>query len=131
MGRRGLRSRAYINGGKEPRAFPEHRSGARVPVSGERRNGSDAVRAESAQVREVGMPIVRTTIRQECGVRLIRVDTVRADKIVTASHLRLTTLRPDQPRIFADLGRANAAYAAEVKASKADPTAVRLAATGH
>lgn len=71
---------------------------------------------------------VVTLIRQTSDVRLIRIDTVRADKVVTASSLHLITPRQDGPGLFADLGRANRAYAAEVRALQSDPVPTPSAA---
>lgn len=75
---------------------------------------------------------VRTTLlKSAVGVKLTRIEELSASQKVRATHYRLTTLRPDQPRILADPNAAELAFTAEVAASRKDPTAVRLAAAGH
>lgn len=81
------------------------------------------IRAESP------MAIRRTTIMTSTGVRLIQIDTVLGDR-PTDRQYRLTTLRQAQPRLFADRALADEAFAAEVQASKLDPTALKLAVVG-
>jgi len=77
------------------------------------------------------MAIRKTLMQAEAGVKLTRVEELSASQKLVATHFRLSTLRPAQPRVLADEVLAKAAFAAEVKASQADPTAMRLAAAGH
>ncbi|QTC90467.1 hypothetical protein [Brevundimonas goettingensis] len=67
-------------------------------------------------------------MKSDTGVCLTQVDEVAGVK-VRATHYRLTTLRPNQPRVIADHDLAEQAFAAEVAASKRDPIAVRMADT--
>jgi hypothetical protein len=71
------------------------------------------------------MAVRKTPLKFDTGVCLTRVDEIRGEK-VRATHYRLTTLRPAQPRVIADIGLAESAYAREVAGSKMDPIAVRL-----
>ncbi len=74
------------------------------------------------------MAVRKTLLKSDTGVCLTRVDEVAGVK-VKATHYRLTTLRPNQPRVIADQALAEAAFAAEVAASRRDPVAVRMAAS--
>jgi len=78
---------------------------------------------------ESAMAIRRTTIMTSTGVRMVQIDTVVGDR-ATDTQYRLTTLRQAQPRLFADRALADEAFAAEVRASKLDPTALKLAIAG-
>ena len=77
------------------------------------------------------MAIRKTLLKAEAGVKLVRVEELSASQRLVATHYRLSTLRPAQPRVLADEGLARSAFAAEVKASRADPNAMRLTAAGH
>lgn len=73
------------------------------------------------------MPIRKTPIREASGVKLVQVDEVSADgKRIRSTHYRLSTLRPNQPRVIADRGIADDAFDLEVISSLADPTVQRL-----
>ena len=65
-------------------------------------------------------------LKTEAGVRLEYVDAPRERSGTGGPHWRLTTLRPNQPRVFADGGEAEAAYLIEVEASWRDPIVRRL-----
>ena len=71
------------------------------------------------------MAVRKTVLKSDTGVCLQRVDEVRGEK-VRATHYRLTTLRPAQPRVIADVSLAEAAFVREVAASKLDPIAVEM-----
>lgn len=73
------------------------------------------------------MAVRKTLLRSDTGVCLQRVDEVQGEK-VKATHYRLTTLRPAQPRVLADHDLAEAAFTREVAASKLDPIAVQMSA---
>lgn len=76
------------------------------------------------------MAFRKTELRSTSGVKLVQVDEVSPDgKRVRATHYRLSTLRPNQPRVIADPEAADEAFDLEVIASLADPTVQRLIAT--
>ena len=77
------------------------------------------------------MAIRKTLVKAEAGVKLVRVEELSASQKLVATHYRLSTLRPAQPRVLADEGLARSAFVTEVQASKKDPTAMRLAKAGH
>lgn len=72
------------------------------------------------------MPIRKVPIRETAGVRLIQVDEVTPSGKVASTHYRLSTLRPNQPRVLADERSAMDAFDLEVIASLADKTVQRL-----
>lgn len=73
------------------------------------------------------MPTRKTPLREAAGVKLIQVDEVMPDGVrVCATHYRISTLRPNQPRVLADRGLADEAFDLEVIASLSDPTVQRL-----
>lgn len=73
------------------------------------------------------MPIRRTPLREASGVKLVQVDEVSPDgKRVRATHYRLSTLRPNQPRVIAERELADEAFDLEVISSLADPTVQKL-----
>lgn len=73
------------------------------------------------------MPMRKTPLREVQGVKLIQVEDVSADGTrVRSTHYRLTTLRPDQPRLLADEREALDAFDLEVIASSADPVVQKL-----
>lgn len=77
------------------------------------------------------MPIKSTPLREASGVKLIQVDEVTPNgQRVKATHYRLSTLRPNQPRVLADRAAADDAFDLEVIASLADPTVQRLITPG-
>lgn len=78
------------------------------------------------------MPIKRTPLREASGVKLIQVDDVAPNGgRVKATHYRLSTLRPNQPRVLADRETADEAFDLEVIASLADPTVQKLIGSGR
>lgn len=82
---------------------------------------------ESAAGQEGKMPIRKTPLMEASGVKLVQVDDVSADgRRVRATHYRLSTLRPHQPRVMADRETAEEAFDLEVIASLGDPTVQRL-----
>lgn len=72
------------------------------------------------------MAVKKTLLKSDTGVCLHKVDEVVGSRIA-ATHFRLSTLRPAQPRLIADKDAANAAFVAEVAASRCDPIAVQMA----
>lgn len=76
------------------------------------------------------MAIRKTTIRTQAGVKLITVDEVGRNDLVTSRTYRLSTLRQAQPRIMADRNAADEAFDLEVISSLADPTVQRLVSAG-
>lgn len=73
------------------------------------------------------MPIRKTELKATAGVKLIQVDEVSPDgRRVRTTHYRLTTLRPNQPRVLANEAAAHDAFELEVIASLNDPTVQRL-----
>lgn len=73
------------------------------------------------------MPMRKTPLREVQGVKLIQIEEVSADGTrVRSTHYRLTTLRPNQPRLLADEREAMDAFDLEVIASSADPTVQKL-----
>lgn len=75
------------------------------------------------------MPMRKTPLREVQGVELIQIEEVSADGTrVRSTHYRLTTLRPNQPRLLADEREAMDAFDLEVIASSADPTVQKLLA---
>ena len=77
------------------------------------------------------MAVRKTLVKTDAGVKLMRVEELSAGQKLVSTHYRLSTLRLAQPRVLGDQGLAEAAFRAEVVASRQDPTAVRLAAAGH
>lgn len=75
------------------------------------------------------MAVKKTLLKLDTGVCLHKVDEVIGTRIA-ATHFRLSTLRPAQPRLIADQSVAEAAFIAEVAASKRDPIAVHMAHSG-
>jgi len=74
------------------------------------------------------MAVRKTLLKSDTGVCLHRVEEVVGSKVGPV-HFRLSTLRPAQPRVIADKKLAEAAFIAEVAASKKDPIAVQMAAS--
>jgi hypothetical protein len=72
------------------------------------------------------MPIRKTELKATAGVKLVQVETVTAAGKVTETHYRLSTLRPNQPRVIADPQEAEDAFDLEVMASLTDPVVQRL-----
>lgn len=73
------------------------------------------------------MPIRKTPLREAVGVKLIQVDEISADGgKVRSTYYRLSTLRPNQPRVLANERAAYDAFDLEVIASLADPIVQRL-----
>lgn len=63
----------------------------------------------------------RTLIRAQTGVRLVRIEQLDARQRLVQRHFRLSTLRPQKPRIYSDYDEALDAFDLEVIATLADP----------
>lgn len=72
------------------------------------------------------MPIKKTDLKAEAGVKLTLVEETTPQGIVCSQHYRLTTLRPTQPRVLAIRTAAEDAFDLEVVASLMDPVVQRL-----
>jgi hypothetical protein len=72
------------------------------------------------------MPIRKTLLKSNHGVRLERVEELSAHGKLQAQHYVLKTMRPNQPRVIADPGAAEDAFDLEVIASLADPVVSRM-----
>ena len=72
------------------------------------------------------MPIKKTNLRTEAGVRLDLIEKISAHGKVVESHYRLSILGFNQPRILAARTEAEDAYDLEVIASLMDPVVQRL-----
>jgi len=72
------------------------------------------------------MPYRKTPLRETSGVQLVQVDEISANGTrIRATHYRLSTLRPNPPRLIADEQDALNAFDLEVIASLADPVVAR------
>lgn len=67
------------------------------------------------------MRVRKETLRETAGVKLQRIEELSASQKVVSTHYRLSTLRPNQPRILADEDSAGEAFDLEVIASLLDP----------
>lgn len=76
------------------------------------------------------MAIKKTELKTEAGVKLTLVEEVTPLGTVRSQHYRLTTLRPNQPRVLAEQAAAEEAYDLEVMASLMDPV-VQQTITRH
>lgn len=74
------------------------------------------------------MAIKKTVLKRDTGVCLTLVEETIGNR-PGPKHYRLTTLRPAQPRVIADKAMAQAAFNAEVAASKLDPIAVQISSS--
>ena len=72
------------------------------------------------------MPIKKTDLKMEAGVKLTLVEEVTPLGTVRSQHYRLTTLRPNQPRVLAQREAAEDAFDLEVVASLLDPVVQRM-----
>ena len=72
------------------------------------------------------MPIKKTDLKAEAGVKLTLVEEITPQGVVRSQHYRLTTLRPTQPRVLAIQAAAEDAFDLEVVASLMDPVVQRL-----
>ena len=72
------------------------------------------------------MAIKKTDLKTEAGVKLTRVEEVTPMGTVRSQHYRLTTLRPNQPRVLAQREAAEDAFDLEVVASLLDPVVQRM-----
>ena len=72
------------------------------------------------------MPIKKTDLKTEAGVNLTLVEEVTPLGTVKSTHYRLTTLRPNQPRVLAQREAAEDAFDLEVVASLLDPVVQRM-----
>ncbi len=75
------------------------------------------------------MAIRKTLIRSRAGVKLQRIEHLARQQIVQSSW-RLSTLRQNQPRTFADEIEAEDAYDIEVVASLTDPIIIDMQRRG-
>ena len=72
------------------------------------------------------MAIKKTDLKTEAGVKLTLVEEVTPMGTVRSQHYRLTTLRPNQPRVLAQREAAEEAFDLEVVASLLDPVVQRM-----
>lgn len=72
------------------------------------------------------MPIKKTDLKAQAGVKLTLVEEVTPMGTVRSQHYRLTTLRPNQPRVLAHREAAEDAFDLEVVASLLDPVVQRM-----
>lgn len=72
------------------------------------------------------MPIKKTNLKTEAGVRLDLIEKISAHGKVLNQHYRLSTMRPNQPRIMVARIEAEDAYDLEVIASLMDPIIQKL-----
>lgn len=75
------------------------------------------------------MPTRKTLIKSRAGVRLQRIEHLARQQIVQSSW-RLSTMRQNQPRSFADEMEAEDAYDMEVIASLNDPIIIDMQRRG-
>ena len=73
------------------------------------------------------MPMRRTLIRAQTGVRLVRIEQLDARQRLVQRRYRLSTLRPHGPRMYSDYDEALDAFDLEVIATLGDPIASRAA----
>jgi hypothetical protein len=71
----------------------------------------------------------KTLIKSEAGVRLQRIEQLARQQVVQSSW-RLSTLRQNQPRTFADEDDAEDAFDMEVVASLSDPIIIDMQRRG-
>ena len=71
------------------------------------------------------MAIKKTDLKTEAGVKLTLVEEITPMGTVRSQHYRLTTLRPNQPRVLAQREAAEDAFDLEVVASLLDPVVQR------
>lgn len=72
------------------------------------------------------MPIKKTELKETAGVKLTLVEEITPLGTVKSTHYRLTTLRPNQPRVLAHRDAAEDAFDLEVVASLLDPVVQRI-----
>ena len=72
------------------------------------------------------MAIKKTDLKTGAGVKLTLVEEVTPMGTVRSQHYRLTTLRPNQPRVLAQREAAEDAFDLEVVASLLDPVVERI-----
>ena len=72
------------------------------------------------------MPIRKTDLKTEAGVKLTLVEEVTPLGTVRSQHYRLTTLRKNQPRVLAHRDLADDAFDLEVIASLLDPVVQQM-----
>ena len=72
----------------------------------------------------------KTLIKSEAGVRLQRIEHLAGQQKVAQSSWRLSTLRSNQPRSFADEAAAEDAFDIEVIASLTDPIIIDMQRRG-
>ena len=72
------------------------------------------------------MPIKKTDLKAQAGVKLTLVEEVTPMGTVRSQHYRLTTLRANQPRVLARQDLAEEAFDVEVMASLLDPIVQRM-----
>ena len=103
----------------ERRLTPGHRSHRLAPTP-------QWANTVSSSDQERAMPIKRTDLKTEAGVKLTLVEEVTPQGVIRNQHYRLTTLRPTQPRVLAIRAAAEDAFDLEVVASLMDPVVQRL-----
>lgn len=72
----------------------------------------------------------KTLIKSEAGVRLQRIEHLAGQQKVVQSSWRLSTLRANQPRSFADEAAAEDAFDMEVIAALSDPIIIDMQRRG-
>jgi len=72
----------------------------------------------------------KTLIKSSAGVRLQRIEQLSGQQKVIQRSYRLSTLRANQPRTFADEKEAENAFDLEVIASLTDPVIVEMQRRG-
>lgn len=72
------------------------------------------------------MPIKKTDLKAQAGVKLTLVEEVTPMGTVRSQHYLLTTLRPNQPRVLVRQDLAEEAFDVEVMASLLDPVVQRI-----
>lgn len=72
----------------------------------------------------------KTLVRSRAGVKLQRIEHLASQQKVVQSSWRLSTLRENQPRSFADQAAAEDAFDIEVIASLTDPIIIDMQRRG-
>lgn len=72
----------------------------------------------------------KTLVRSRAGVKLQRIEHLTAQQKVVQASWRLSTMRQNQPRAFADERAAEEAFDLEVIASLTDPVIVDMQRRG-
>ena len=72
----------------------------------------------------------KTLVKSQAGVKLQRIEHLAGQQKVVQSSWRLSTLRANQPRTFADEAAAEDAFDVEVIASLTDPIIIDMQRRG-